>query len=75
MAEGWLDLMVKDEAYREFIDVKALRGKSLELEGPVELDLVLWLLSENIMPIVRTPGHTPTRNYVPVSNGGIILPP
>jgi hypothetical protein len=75
MANDWLDLMVKDEAYREHIDVKALRGKTIELEGPVDIDLVIWLLRNDIMPKVYTPGHTPTRNYVPVSKGGIILPP
>lgn len=75
MAKGWLELMAKDEAYRKHIDVKALKGKTLDLEGPVDLDLVVWLLMQDIMPIVHTPGHTPTRNYVPVSKAGIILPP
>lgn len=55
MAHNWLDLMVKDETYREHIDVKKLRGKSIKLEGPVDLDLVLWLLKENIMPKVIAP--------------------
>lgn len=75
MANNWLDLMVKDAAYREHIDVKALKGKTLDLEGPVDIDLVIWLLRNDIMPRVKTPGHQATRNYVPVSDGGIILPP
>lgn len=56
MATGWIDLMVKEKAYREFIDVESLKDKRLEMEGPIDLHLVLWLLSQGIMPAVHTPG-------------------
>jgi len=64
---NWLDLIVKDEVYKENIDVDGLKGQSLELEGPVPLDLVVWLLNQGVEPIVKTKGHAPTRNYMPVN--------
>jgi hypothetical protein len=54
MAKGWLDLMARDEIYREHIDFKSLKGQRFEIEAPVSLDLVLWLYSKDVIPVVRS---------------------
>lgn len=58
MAHDWLDIMVKDEVYRGHIDIKALRreNRTLELEGPVGLDVILWALQQGVKVRVTTPG-------------------
>ena len=54
--DGWLGALMRDQAYREFIDVKKYRGKKLVIEGPVKLDLFLWCLSKEIIPVITTGG-------------------
>ena len=50
MTERWLDLMVKDSAYREFIDVKPYKdgNKKMVIEGPVPMDMFLWILNQGV---------------------------
>lgn len=43
-----IENLVKAEAYDKFIDVKAMRGKKQEIEGPIDFALFIYLIGHEI---------------------------